>query len=506
MASLQALPNETIEHILFQLYPLEIVKCRQISKRLQRIIDVSVKLQVCIDLAIDGWLLGYYGTTPLTEVRCYQQKRREYMEEMRFSYASMRSSPMTGQFEVFDGIMAETINKIEEGIYRGVRYQENIPLELNPNRWIKEWQDLGVDIIDFSFWTHADLQILIEPFENQYRRIHFRTISENEVHPNAALPYLDLSNDDCPGWDTCNSVTYEDRIAFHFWGTRADGIPLVGSVVVSYFESKLVIPYTPVSDIAFLSRDEILLLFNGENQDNTSIGIYSIPLERVICRCRFPFAQLPIMASFLTKPESRFGDRNPFSMAKVVIPDPALAILGIKFRLREDGFKDCCMVLSVGAFQKTYPSLLDRHPSRLVFEWEEWGPTTTRWLPYHGVNPAGSRIIHGSRMLVWGRANAFAADGSGGSNLMLLDFNPRPIRKGATTRFGKKYQVLVIDQETEWQYSHAKSKITSKLPFRLSVSQEFPRHSAYRFDGSSLVGRSVRIGLMNGLPFISEFT
>ncbi|CAG8763642.1 5599_t:CDS:1, partial [Acaulospora colombiana] len=62
--------------------------------------------------------------------------------------------------------MAETINKKRRGLYRGVRYQENVSPQVKPNRWVKEWQDLGMDIIDFSFWTHANLQILIEPLEN----------------------------------------------------------------------------------------------------------------------------------------------------------------------------------------------------------------------------------------------------------------------------------------------------------------------------------------------------
>jgi hypothetical protein len=91
---------------------------------------------------------------------------------------------------------------------------------------------------DFSFWIQEDLQVVMELRDNQYviqhslndaflieryrncRRIHFRTISTNETHPDSASPYIDLLKSDYPVWENCNSVSYEDRIACGFWEMR----------------------------------------------------------------------------------------------------------------------------------------------------------------------------------------------------------------------------------------------------------------------------------------------
>jgi hypothetical protein len=248
----------------------------------------------------------------------------------------------------------------------------------------------------------------------------------------------------------------------------------------------------PLADIAFLSRDEVLLLFNGEDeQDKVILGVYSVPLRRIVCRCRLPLVDLPYLASFLTRPESRFGEKCPSSMAKMVMPDPVVNILGISFLLKQTDRYYCCAVLSVEVFTKTYLSLLEKHPDRTVFDWEEWGPSSTRWLPYAEINHAGNRNIFGSRMLTWGRTDALVPESYSNYNLVLLDFNPRPIRKGAVTNTKEKHHVLVIDQETVWEDPHEQFTVTSNLPYRAFVTLWLPRYPYFRFDGSTIMARGV---------------
>jgi hypothetical protein len=241
-----------------------------------------------------------------------------------------------------------------------------------------------------------------------------------------------------------------------------------------------------------LSRDEVLLLFNGEDGgDKASLGVYSIPLQRIVCHCRFPFVQLPSTGSFLTKPESRFGDKDPFSMAKMMVPDPLLAIIGISFSLGRADPDGCSIILSVDAFRKAYLSLLENQAGRDVFEWEEWGPATTRWLPPSKISPAGIRVICGPRILVRGWASALVDEASNEFGLMILDFNPRPIRQGATQKLEGTYQSLVIDHETEWKDPDSDLKVTSRLPFRAFIGKGYSRANFYRFDGSTVVSRMV---------------
>jgi hypothetical protein len=97
------LPNEILEHLFLLLHPLEVVKCRQASSRyitrvhellnphislklnrhFKELIDGSIELQLRVDLAIDGYLLGHRGTDPAKNVREFQERRRKALESMK---------------------------------------------------------------------------------------------------------------------------------------------------------------------------------------------------------------------------------------------------------------------------------------------------------------------------------------------------------------------------------------------------------------------------------------
>ncbi|CAG8713245.1 2106_t:CDS:2, partial [Acaulospora colombiana] len=82
--SLLYLPNEILEHVFFLLHPLEVVKCRLLSNHFKQIIDGSIELQLRIDLAIDGYLLGYRGLDRAKNVREFHEKRRKALESMKY--------------------------------------------------------------------------------------------------------------------------------------------------------------------------------------------------------------------------------------------------------------------------------------------------------------------------------------------------------------------------------------------------------------------------------------
>jgi hypothetical protein len=250
-------------------------------------------------------------------------------------------------------------------------------------------------------------------------------------------------------------------------------------------------PYMRMADLAFLSRDEALILFNGEDGRKTSIAVYSFPLQRIICECRLPFSDLPFKAAFLTRPESRFGDNCPSSIAKYLLPDQELNILGMTFRIEEHGNNLCVVVLSVQQFRLKYQSLLKKYPKRNTFEWEEWGPTVTRLLPYDRIHSTGYRNIFGSRLLVWGWSDSLHPDSYSGTSLILLDFNPRPIKRGATNKLtGGSYEI-VITGESSWQEPRTQKVIKSSLPYRAFTTPWLPRCFSFRFDGSTIIGKGV---------------
>jgi hypothetical protein len=63
-------------------------------------------------------------------------------------------------------------------------------------------------------------------------------MSTNVVHPEAKSPYIDIYNSDCPIWDKCNTVAFEDRVAFHFLETR-DDVRRAAGLVLDCFESAI---------------------------------------------------------------------------------------------------------------------------------------------------------------------------------------------------------------------------------------------------------------------------
>lgn len=46
--------------------------------------------------------------------------------------------------------------------FRAIHYEELAPPKLSPNRWTCPVPDTGMEVIDFSYWLAADLQILME--------------------------------------------------------------------------------------------------------------------------------------------------------------------------------------------------------------------------------------------------------------------------------------------------------------------------------------------------------
>jgi hypothetical protein len=249
-----------------------------------------------------------------------------------------------------------------------------------------------------------------------------------------------------------------------------------------------------MSDISFLSRDEALLLFNGEEGRNVSIGVYSFSLQRIVCECRFPFLQPVLQAAFLTRPESRFGEKCPSSIAKCLLPDPEVNVLAMIFYTGTDGGPACC-VLSLQKFYHMYNFLLEQYPGRNTFDWEEWGPSVTRWLPYQNIYFFRNRSTFGSRVLAWGHPSSLHESSRDTISLILLDFNPRPIKRGATTDVeGESHQIIITD-ESSWYFERDQIQITSSLPYRAFTSPWILRYAYLRFDGSTILATGVSLFL-----------
>ncbi|PVG03790.1 hypothetical protein CPB86DRAFT_778901 [Serendipita vermifera] len=490
--SLLNLPNELLEQICFELHPLEVAKCRRLCRRINDLVDGSTELQLRIDLAIDGCLVRDRGIDSIKKAKKFNDKKKEALENMNYfaTWKEFISRQDRGHFEICDGIFAQSLARDPDSDGFGTLiYRELLPP--GPRRkggWTHTLENLSIPVTTFSFWLQGDLQVLVEPRPNKCRRIHFRTISTNEVHPQSAVPYIDMSRTEFPVWTNCNTVSYEDLVAFSFCDTWTER-RLGAGFVIDCRTGQFIMPYTRVTDIAFLSRDEVLLLFNGEEDYGTALAVYSLKRQQIICKCRFPY-QLPFRVLFLKRPESLFGDNCHSSAAKLLTPDPLVNILGINFKLEEGPASLwSCVVLSLDRFQNMYKSLLESCTGRDSFDWEEWGPTVTRWLPKQYSNPTGNRSIFGSRMIAWGPPNSLDAQSDSSSCLVLLDFNPRPIQRDITFESGRTSHGIVIHEETTWEDEQVGLKVKSSLPYRVFTAPHFPSGFDFRFDGSTIIGK-----------------
>ncbi|CAG8653539.1 11917_t:CDS:2, partial [Acaulospora colombiana] len=366
--------------------------------------------------------------------------------------------------------------------------EEAIPPDCCKQRRPRMWGEIRMIVEDAYFWDQEDLQVLIEPRdESASRRIHFHTISTNEVHPKAALPCIDIHQADCSIWEHCYMVAYEDRVALVFGKER----PRNGAALVcGSMESKILMPYMLVSDIAFLSRDEALLFFNGQGNHGVSIAIYSFQLQQITCECQLPFSKLPTSVLFLHRPNSHFVADCPSSITTSLLPDPEVDIIAMVFRLEDSVLYSSCCVLSVRLFRQICDSLLQKILDRKVFRWKEWGPRVTRWLPYQGLEPAGNQNSFGSRMIARGWPMDLHSESYRDQCLLLLDFNPRPIKLGATTCLTKETHVIVVNKETTWKHPYDGTMITSSLPYRAFTRLWYPC-AWFRFDGSTLINGGV---------------
>jgi len=181
------------------------------------------------------------------------------------------------------------------------------------------------------------------------------------------------------------------------------------------------------------------------------------------------------------------------------MPDPAVEILGIVFRLigTEPGLPNVVftVVLSIDLFLQKCEQLASAESSQSddvvpVFEWEQWGPSVTRWLPHYIYGAVGGRSTFGSRMLAIfvktvRQGNAFVNS----SHVMMLDFNPRPIFRGAQEDTTDDYHLQVFSRGEVWAWEDVSMGVA--LPCRAWVSQRPCTYWGLFLDANTIAGRQV---------------
>jgi hypothetical protein len=79
-------------------------------------------------------------------------------------------------------------------------------------------------------------------------------------------------------------------------------------------------------DLAFLTRDDILLLLKEEEANTLLFGLFSVPERKIVIRCRLPFLRL--RAQFLRGSNNLYGDHCLASRDKVLRSGPGIGNSG----------------------------------------------------------------------------------------------------------------------------------------------------------------------------------
>jgi hypothetical protein len=246
--------------------------------------------------------------------------------------------------------------------------------------------------------------------------------------------------------------------------------------------------------MAFLTRDEILLLLKDEDTNILVFGVFSVPEQKAFIRCRLPFPDTPLQAYLTDGPGNLYGEICPASRAKMLKPDLKHRIVSLMY-VHERRSHSFCVILQTGPFLKRCRELSNGLPETETFDWFKWSPGVTGCIPLGLVSPTGFRCTFGSCILTIGNPQIFIKNfTSSGRFLMLLDFNPIPIRRGFEERDGEGYYLRLVEGSVEWYTSplHREYTISSSLPYRVFMRRWTASHFYLHLDANTIVARLVR--------------
>jgi hypothetical protein len=255
----------------------------------------------------------------------------------------------------------------------------------------------------------------------------------------------------------------------------------------------------PLIDLAFLTRDDILLLLREEYTNTLIFGVFSIPENRIVIRCRLPFPEAPREAYLLHAPATLYGNNCPASRAKILQPDLRHRIISLVYNHHLPQYS-YCVVLQTGPFLTRCKKLLNDIQGIESFGWLNWSPNTTSCIPRPSARPLGFRCTFGSYMLAFGRPNRWIEGCTDeGYFLMLFDFNPIPIRRVCEEHNQQDYYRRLIQGGNKWYTTPAHlswQTISSSLPYRVFMRRWRPYNDDLNLEANTIVANLVGISLL----------
>ena len=274
--------------------------------------------------------------------------------------------------------------------------------------------------------------------------------------------------------------------------------------------------YVDAIDAAFLPRDHLLLLWEG---DLPYLLVYSFNERAFTHRLNLPLEQHINHAIFLTHPSDHYGSQAPPGVNSSLKPDPDNDILVLELKMVSAGYTLFVrVVISTGLVLRacTPKSEFEREwedEGPKVLKWRQWGINATRWFPADAAPRTSIRSTYGSRMVAFGASSTFVGEeniahslafpphylytraATEEKRLLMFDFNPRSVTRDAE----------VFEEETAVRYAYTKPslwngarsvhmrgrKVLSALPFRVTVSKDPWDYKRVYMNATTLIGRKV---------------
>ncbi|KAF9236004.1 hypothetical protein BU15DRAFT_89346 [Melanogaster broomeanus] len=402
----------------------------RVCRRFKDIIDVSLELQYRIGLAFDGMIDG--PPSPLSTGERLSRLRSLRRAWSTLSCTSTVTVPMPGPcyaYELVGGIFCKTQDIQRHQRLGSRRFSVTwLPSSHNPGHTLVH-EDVGIPSRDFAMDPSQDLMVLFRGGEEFVMmpfimvvpgtlELYVRTISTNQVHPEAQVEVLRTPVlfpittatihivDDIVGVLYCLE-SIQPHVIMWNWKT--------GNLIVD--RGNIDLP-PATSDISFITNRTFFLTCG---RGSGSIEIFALPCDRSSSDAFRP-PEPPVHVATHTGPFLADCPRDkPFTASN----EDRIHVLTVQYvnPAPTEGPRvgpRLCVFLQ----NQVLEGYIRRHARSGVVpfdvHWEEWGPANTRVLLHDGMFK-WLRYVHGQRVVLT------SALESGRSRIKVLDFNIRDV-------------------------------------------------------------------------------
>ncbi|CCM03957.1 uncharacterized protein FIBRA_06111 [Fibroporia radiculosa] len=513
--SVLILPPELILEVLKLLDYRGLVLCTGVCRLFRVAIKDSAELRYKIELAADGMADGPPGMLSIAERLKLLLDRRRRWRMLDWTTAVPVPIPGACQaYELVSGVFAKSMGAAQ---FVGSRHLITVKLPTRtqgPTRLVRE--DLGVATRDFAIDPSQDIMALVDSDEGYEQglelKVHIRTISTNEKHPEAKG--LELRAPLPIELGSAFTQIVDDVVGTFYW-MHGPWLTIwnwkTGEVLVCCDMDDLP-PGT--WDFSFLSNRAFMLT---TTRDMGTIELYAFGGDTAT-RAPAHVATLQLPPVRLGRELQQFSTHSgPFVHATT--PNKPFAVSRdsrIHFMTLLYGFRAPRFHLFVhNRFLLSFIPTDCRSGSSWNYEirpWYTWGPDHTRLLLEDNISFQWLRYVHGQRVVL---PHLHTDVGKAERTLRVLDFNVHPKRIDDFTNdptfqeraeeLGAKYHMRA-EPSTVPAGAVFKHDIVTSLPYWESQRMGAFDYSGFMIDDERIIGMKSRAHASGDMTDVDVYT